>query len=208
MKGAATREAILDAAVELGSLRGLEELTVGGLASTVEMSKSGLFAHFGSKQELQLATVAQAWEVFESHVLIDPRGGTGGDLGGLVERWLSFYERRVFTGGCFFVVAAVEFAGEPGPVRDALAGAVDGQIAQLEAAVVDAMEGGDLDARRDAGRIAFELHSILVGADALFHVRADAAAFASARATIDELLTRSRLPARSSGSAARSRRGG
>src|SRR3712207_3199813 len=133
MKGAATRELILDAAVELGSLRGLEDLTMGKLAAAVEMSKSGLFAHFGSKRELQLATIAQAWTLFETRVLSGPPGGdrTGDDLSALLERWLAFYERRVFTGGCLFVVAAVEFAGRPGAVRDALASAVEEQLAAL-----------------------------------------------------------------------------
>ena len=180
MKGPDTRGVILDAAVELGSLRGLEELSLGTLASTVEMSKSGLFAHFGSKQELQLATVAQAWEVFEAQVLQAPPGD---DLRALVERWLSFYERRVFVGGCFFVIAAVEFTSHDGVVREALADAVDRQVAALEAAIRDGGSSG-----KDPGRLAFELHATLVHADALLHVRGDPSVFDRARATLDELL--------------------
>ena len=191
MKGvvaaAGTRSVILDAAVELGSLRGLEDLTMGGLASAVEMSKSGLFAHFGSKQELQLATVAQAWEVFETEVL-DPPADASGSLPALVERWLSFYERRVFAGGCFFVVAAVELSGQRGKVREALAEAVDAQIAALESAIGAAWASGELTARGEADELAYELHSILVGADHLFHVREDPVVFERARATIARLL--------------------
>src|SRR4051794_29436183 len=107
---------------------------MGRLASTVEMSKSGLFAHFGSKEELQLATVARAWEIFESEVLPGPHDDPAGGLQELLERWLSFFERRVFPGGCFFVISAVEFAGLEGPVHDALADAVERQIGMLEEA--------------------------------------------------------------------------
>ena len=185
---AATRSVILDAAVELGSLRGLEDLSMGGLASAVEMSKSGLFAHFGSKQELQLATVAQAWEVFEAEVLLDPPADANGGLHGLVERWLSFYERRVFAGGCFFVVAAVEVSGQRGKVREALAEAVGAQIAALESAIDAARASGEVTARGEPDELAYELHSILVGADHLFQVREDPVVFERARAAIARLL--------------------
>ena len=188
MSARGTRAVILDAAVELGSLRGLEELTLGGLASTVEMSKSGLFAHFGSKQELQLATVAQAWDTFEKQVLLDSPGEPQGDLHALLERWLSFYERRVFKGGCFFVVSAVEFGGHDGEVRGALNAAVDRQVAALEVAVAAADQRDGRGASRDAGQVAFELHSMLVNADALFHVRQDPAVFERARVAIAAVL--------------------
>ncbi len=189
MKGTETRSAILDAAVQAGSLRGLEDLSLGELASTVEMSKSGLFAHFGSKHELQLATVAEAWGVFEAEVIREPADGAHG-LAALLERWLSFYERRVFAGGCFFVIAAVELSGRHGEVREALVRAVDGQVAALESAIGDAVRSGELDPRSDARQLAFELHSILVSADALSHVHDDLAVFRRARATIGELLDR------------------
>lgn len=190
MKGATTREVILEAAIELGTLRGLEALTMGRLASTVEMSKSGLFAHFGSKQELQLATIAEAWKVFEAHVLATPPSGDhiGDPLSALLERWLAFYEQRVFSGGCLFVISAVEYAGRPGAVRDALATAVNEQRAALDSAVRAAIEGGNLHGRNDAGQMAFELFSTLVSADAFFHVAGDPAVFRSARATLNGLL--------------------
>jgi AcrR family transcriptional regulator len=183
-----TRTAILDAAVEIASLRGLEELSIGGLASTVQMSKSGLFAHFGSKHELQLATVALAWEIFEAEVLDEPDGERRGALEGLLERWLSFYEREVFAGGCFFVISAVESAGREDAVAIALKEAVDRQVEALEAAVRSADESGELRARRDAAQTAFTLFSILVNADSLFHVHGDKGVFIGARATIGDLL--------------------
>lgn len=194
-KAERTRTAILDAAVELGSMRGLEELSLGTLASGVGMSKSGLFAHFGSKEELQLATVAQAWETFYAEVLHEPPDEADRGLGALLERWLSFYERRIFLGGCFFVVSATEFASRQDAVCKALASAVDRQVAALEAAVRHAGEHGELDAPRDATRTAFGLFSILVNADALFQIREDPVIFERARAAIVELLGHPHGPA-------------
>ena len=197
MNASDTRTAILDTAVELASVRGLEELSIGELASTVKMSKSGLFAHFGSKQELQLATVAEAWEIFESEVLLEPTLGRQDVLAGLLERWLSFYEREVFAGGCFFVNSAVELADRQDAVSKALADAIDRQLAALEAAVRSAIESGELPARKDPGQTAFALHSVLVNADSLFQVRHDRAVFDDARATIGELLAEPPRPRRS-----------
>ena len=196
MRVEGTRSAILDAAVELGSLRGLEELSLGRLASAVGMSKSGLFAHFGSKEELQLATVAQAWEVFEAEVLRESLDDAPPGLGELLERWLSFYERRVFIGGCFFVGSATEFASRQDAVSEALANAVEQQLAALDAAVRRANKSGELEITRAPGRTAFGLFSILVNSDSLFHLREDPAAFARARAAIDELLDQATAPER------------
>ncbi len=187
MKNPDTRAAILDTAVELASLRGLEELSIGGLASTVEMSKSGLFAHFGSKRHLQLATVAEAWEIFESEVLHEPTDDRGGVLARLLERWLSFYEREVFAGGCLFVIAAVALADRQDVVSNALVDVVDRQTRALEAAVGSAIESGELPPTRDPGQTAFALYSVLVNADSLFQVRHDKAVFECARATLAEL---------------------
>ena len=188
MSSKGTRAAILGASVELGSLHGLEQLSIGALAAAVEMSKSGLFAHFGSKDELQLATIERASEVFELEVLQDPADGAEDSFRALLERWLSFYERRVFTGGCLFLVSAVEFSGKQGAVREALATAVDSQIAALEAGLSRARENGELSAEIDAAQTAVELHSILVGADALFRVHDDPVVLKRAKVTIGGLL--------------------
>lgn len=161
---------------------------MGELASSVEMSKSGLFAHFGSKQELQLATIAQAWEIFETEVLREKPEDAGSNLGAMLERWLSFHERKVFAGGCFFHISAVEFAGRDGAVSKALATAMDRQTAALEAAVHRAGESGELRLRKDPGQTAFGLQSILANADSLFRLRGDPVVFEQARATISELL--------------------
>ena len=189
-----TRSAILDAALELGSLRGLEELTLGRLASAVGMSKSGLFAHFGSKEELQLATVDQAWEVFEAEVLRTSPEDPPQGLGELLERWLSFYERRVFIGGCFFVVSATEFASRQDAVSEALAEAVEQQLAALETAIRRANKTGELDITKTPSRTALGLFSILVNSDSLFHLREDPTVFKRARAAIAELLDQPTTP--------------
>ncbi len=187
-KGQGTRSTILAAAVELGSVRGLEELSMGELASTVQMSKSGLFAHFGSKEELQLATVGRAWEVFQAEVLESPAEGAESSFRALLERWLSFYERRVFTGGCLFLVSAVEFSGKRGAVREALASAVAAQVAALESGLSRARDSGELRLEIDDVQTAIELHSVLIGADALFRVHDDPVVFQRARVTIGGLL--------------------
>ncbi len=188
MRAQGTKAAILEAAVDLGSLRGLEELSIGRLASTVEMSKSGLFAHFGSKEELQLATVTRAWEIFEAEVVPFPPEGAEDSLDALLERWLSFFERRVLPGGCFFVISAVELAGLAGPVHTALVEAVERQIGAIEAAVMMANESNELPVRKDPAPTAFALHAILANVNSLLLVREDPAVFDHARTTIGELL--------------------
>ena len=167
------------------------------LAAEVGMSKSGLYAHFASKEELQLATIEHVCGVFQSKVLHGPPDGHDNDLGPLLKRWLAFFEHKVFPGGCFLVAAAVEFANRQGPVRDALAAALDREVAALEMAIGQANEAGELDAQKDPGQTAFALHSVLVNADSLFQVRHDRAVFDDARATIGELLAEPPRPRRS-----------
>ncbi len=155
------------------------------LASAAGMSKSGLYAHFNSKEELQLATIERFRQVFEAEVVHDDRDG---GLGALVERWLEFFENRVFPGGCFVITSAVDFAHRPGPVRDALEAAVDREIAVLEAAIERGNQAGEFRPPRDATQTAFELHSIMLGANALFQLKAEPALFERARATIHKLV--------------------
>lgn len=187
-QGRETLAAILTAAAEIASQEGLEQLSMRRLSSAVGMSKSGLYAHFGSKEELQLATIEYVREVFEADVVRGLPDEANSGLGALLERWLSFFERKVFPGGCFMITSAVEFASRRGPVRRALEAALDREIAVLEAAVQRAKETGELDAERDASQTAFELHSILMEVHALFQVKEDPAVFESARAAIHRLV--------------------
>ena len=117
-RGDRTRRAILDQAVQIASAEGLEGLSIGRLAEELGVSKSGLFAHFGSKLELQVATVRAARDVFLDEVVGAARVGGGvEEVHSLTDAWLSYMEREVFRGGCFFAAASLEFDSRPGPVR-------------------------------------------------------------------------------------------
>jgi AcrR family transcriptional regulator len=183
-RGRKLRAAILQQASELASLDGLDQVSIGRLAAAMDMSKSGLYAYFTSKEDLQLATIDRAWAVFEEHVLA-PADDT---VEALVERWLSYYEREVFPGGCLFATAAMEFANRDGAVHDALAAAIDRQIAALERAVALARDGGRLPAHADPRQLGFELHAVLTAGNQHFRIRRDPLAFARSRSAIGRLL--------------------
>ena len=189
-QGQKTLDAILTAAGELASLDGLERLSMGRLSSTVGMSKSGLYAHFGSKEELQLATIEYAVDVFDARVVRNASGDPDSGLRGLLDRWLGFFEHRVFPGGCFLITSAVEFAGRPGAVRETLAAALDKEIAVLERAIDRAKAAGEVRAEQATSQTAFELHAILMNSHALFQVKRDPAVFDRARAAIGSVLWR------------------
>jgi AcrR family transcriptional regulator len=152
-------------AVDLASLEGLEGLTIGRLASELKMSKSGLFAHFGSKQDLQLATVAMASEIFKDKVvlpaLVEPKGMPR--LSALCERWLSHVEKKVFAGGCFFTAASFEFDSRPGPVRTAIVQAMRLWLATVTRAIEEAQEIGHIKDDVKANQLALEIYSVAVG---------------------------------------------
>ena len=177
------RDAILERAVEVASEEGLEGLTIGRLSSELGLSKSGLFGHFGSKEELQLAAVDAASAIFVREViepaLDQPEGAAR--LRAYCENFVSYLERKVFSGGCFFAAASAEFDGRPGAVRDKLR---DGQHALLgELAKQAKLAGAD-----DPDQLVFELHSLIQGANARYQLLDDAGAFARARRAIDRLL--------------------
>jgi len=195
MKGERTRQSILERAVDLASLEGLEGLTIGRLADGLSMSKSGLFAHFGSKEELQLATIEAAQERFVEEVvkpaLTTARGYPR--LMAICRGWLAYVQRQVFPGGCFFAAASFEFDGRPGPVRDAIARAMDAWMATLEKAVRLAKEEGHLDPHLDPMQLAFELNALFFGANFAWNLRHDEKAFARAERAIRERLEASRV---------------
>jgi len=133
--GERTRAAILRAAASLATTDGLEGLSIGNLAAATGMSKSGLYAHFGTKQDLQLATVAEAERVLHAEVIAPALAAPPGlaQLAAACEAFLSYVERRVFPGGCFFVATALEMGTRPGPVRDRVAAITSGFTALLAA---------------------------------------------------------------------------
>jgi AcrR family transcriptional regulator len=191
-KGERTRQAILEAAVHIASEEGLEGLTIGRLALELSMSKSGLFAHFGSKEDLQVATVEAARAIFINEV-IRPAFDTAQGLlrlWTLCDIWLTHVQRGVFRGGCFFAAAAAEFDGRPGPVRDRIAEIMKEWLATLSRAIVDAQEAGQLDKKIDATQLAFEVNSLEMGANWSFQLFGDGNAFTQAREAIRGRLAR------------------
>ena len=189
-KGDRTREAILARAVDIASAQGLEGLTVGSLAEQLGMSKSGLFAHFGSKEELQLATVEAARLVFIEKVTLPAIAAPKGmpRLWALLDRWLVLVEKRVFEGGCFFTAASFEFDGRLGVVRDRIAAIMHEWIACITGAVKKAQEAGHLDPKLDATRLAFEFHAIAIGAHWAHQLLEDKQAYSRARLMVLEKL--------------------
>jgi AcrR family transcriptional regulator len=185
-KGARTRTAILDAAARLATVNGLEGLSIGQLATATGMSKSGLYAHFGSKLDLQLATIEAARRTFVAEVLRPALHAPKGieRLLAVCETYLSHVERRVFPGGCFFAVAAVDVGTRPGPVHDAIVAQRLDWLALLERLAREAAELGALELTADPTQLAFELQAILVAANTSFILQGDTGAFERARIAI------------------------
>jgi AcrR family transcriptional regulator len=182
-KGAATRASILERAVDLASVEGLEGLTIGRLASELEMSKSGLFAHFGSKEELQLATIETAAGRFREAVVAPCSGTEQGlpRLRALVEAYIGHIDGGTYPGGCFWASTSAEYDDRPGPVRDAIAAAIGAWVEELERQA--ALAGLD-----DPGLAAFEIYALVTGANARFRLTGDRRAFDRARTAVARLL--------------------
>ena len=185
-KGARTRDSILHVAVNLASVEGLQGLTIGRLAEELKMSKSGLFAHFGSKEELQVATVEMARQIFVEHVvrpaLAQPEGMPR--LWALCDGWLGHVESRVFAGGCFFTAASFEFDSRSGPVRDRIADAMRTWLDVLSEAVARAQKSGHLKPGVDPKQFAFEMYSLALGSHWGHGLFGDRKAFSNARSMI------------------------
>ena len=180
VRGDKTRRAILTAAVNIASVEGLEGLTIGRLATHLEMSKSGLFAHFGSKEELQISTVRAAAAIFVHRVIRDAeeRYEPGiARLRAMLDSWLDYMERGTFAGGCFFANAATEMDGRPGPVRDAIAVQMTSWAELLAGYARAAMERGELAPGTDPEQLAFELDALGTAVNAGWQLHRDAAIF-------------------------------
>jgi AcrR family transcriptional regulator len=187
--GQRSREAILTSAVDLASIEGLEGLTIGRLATEAKMSKSGLFAHFGSKQELQLATVERAREIFVEEVIAPALEAAEGParLRAVLDAWLSYFERGVFAGGCFFIAASSEFDDRGGPVRDAVDAAMEAWIEFLEGLCAEALASAAVPAGTP-GQLAFELNAIGIATNWELRLRRNADALPRARAAFERVL--------------------
>lgn len=162
-KGQQTKLVIIDAALGLASQIGLEGLSIGVLAEVTQMSKSGVFAHFGSREELQISVVREYFTRFEQEVfypaLDEPRGLPR--LRALFDNWMKRVAQEIQS-GCIFISGAVEFDDRPGIVRDALASSVKTWLGAVERAVVQATHDGQLRADTDAAQIVFEIHGLIL----------------------------------------------
>jgi AcrR family transcriptional regulator len=188
--GERSRSAILDEAARLATVEGIGGLSLSRLADSVGMSKSGLFAHFGSKEELQLATVETANAIFDAQVLEPAASATGGleRLRLLTDGYLRYVEGGAFPGGCFFATVLVEVSMQPGAVRDRLLAFLEDWLGRLETAIRDAQREGDIDKAEDAGQLAFELEAALLLANTQFVVVQNAEPIKRARRTIKRRL--------------------
>lgn len=198
-RGRRTRASILATAVDIASVDGLEGLTIGRLATELGMSKSGLFAHFGSKEELQLATIDAARAVFIEEVVHPVRTAGRGlpRLRALLDAHLAYLRRNVFKGGCFFSAARMEFDSRPpGPVRDAIAQQTDDWLALLAARVHAAQEAGHLDPDIEPEQLAFELDALQAAANVSYQLRGDEAVFDRADRAVEARLEAAALTAR------------
>ena len=162
-KGQQTKAAIVDAALGLATQIGLEGLSIGVLAEVMRMSKSGVFAHFGSREELQISVIREYYSRFEEEVfypaLEHPKGMPR--LKALFKNWMNRTSVEIDS-GCLFISGAVEFDDRPGPVRDALAGSVRTWLAAMDRAVVQAKESGHLAQNVDEHQMAFEIHGLIL----------------------------------------------
>ena len=189
--GERSRQAILREAAKLATVEGLSGLSIARLADAVGMSKSWLFAHFGSKEELQLATIETATEIFEDEVIAPAQAELAGiaRLRALTDGFLRHVEEQVFPGGCFFASVAAEMDTHPGPVRDKAVAISDAWFQGLIVAVRDGQAEGAIDAAEDPVQLAFELNAFLLMANAAFVVTQTRAPLESARRAIDRRLS-------------------
>jgi AcrR family transcriptional regulator len=189
-KGQRTRNSILEVAAALATEEGLDPLSIGRLAEATQMSKSGLFAHFGSKEELQLATVEHAAKLFVAEVIDPARSAPKGlaRVWALCDHMIGYAEGQVFPGGCFFAATSFEFNNRPGPVRDRIEEMIRSWLSYLEHAVEQAQEAGELDAKVSAREIAFQLDAFAQASNAQYQLLRDPQVFDDARRAVRERL--------------------
>ncbi len=188
--GERRRKQILAAAMDVGSAEGLAGLSLARLADEIGMSKSGLFAHFGSKETLQLAAINAAAAEFEGAVLSSVGETEPGlaRLRALLGAWIDYVESLEFRGGCFFFATSAEFGSRPGPVRERLAALNRTWLQELERQARVAVRQHELRADARPEQLAFQLHALVQEANWAQQLLDDGDAFAKARNTIERTL--------------------
>jgi len=194
-KGAETRERILDQAVRLASRDGLDGLTIGTLSTELGLSKSGLFAHFGSKDELQLQVLQAAVERFEQTVIRPALSAPRGEprIRAFFENWLAWEDDPGMPGGCLLIAASVELDDRPGPQRDFLSQAHQDRFQFMVKAARLAIGAGHFRADLDPGQLAFEMNAIVLGYHHVHRMLRDEKAGDYARAAFERLLDHFRI---------------
>mgnify|MGYP002624795269 CR=1 FL=1 len=193
-KGRRTRSAILDTALAEASEAGLAGISIGGLARKRDRSKSGLFAHFGSKEDLQLQILTTARDRFVETVIApalrEPRGEPR--IRGLFERWIAWSQASFLPGGCPFIATANELDDVPGPLRDFLVDSQRDWLETLSTAARIAVDEGHLAADLDVGQFAYEFYSLILAYHHFHRLLRDPSTEARCRRAFEELLARSR----------------
>lgn len=190
--GVASRRVILDAAARLATTHGLEGLSIGELARHIGMSKSGLYAHFKSKEELELATIDMATEIFENDVIRKIPAALRGiaRVTALSEAFFQHLLRRVYPGGCFFATVAAQLAPHPGQARDRVMKLQGEWVAQFIAALRQACDDGELQPDADLNQLVFEITAMMFRANFAWIVTEDQRVLEQARLGIRNILTR------------------
>lgn len=204
LKGQQTKAAIVDAALALATQIGLEGLSIGALAEVTGMSKSGVFAHFGSREELQISVIREYHTRFEQEVFYPALRVQRGlpRLRAMFGNWMKRTSDEIDS-GCIYISGAVEFDDRPGPVRDALAESVHIWLAAMNRAVVQAREEGHLRADADENQVAFEIHALILALHYEARFLKNPGSMARATTGFDNILARygAQVPASASGAA-------
>jgi AcrR family transcriptional regulator len=191
-KGKDSRATILLTAAKLATMRGLSGLSLGDLAAEIGMSKSGLYAHFKSKEELELATIETAAMIFDSEVLQPAMRADAGTerLKALASSFFSHLERKVFPGGCFFASVSAELDTRPGPARDRVVEVLGNWLALLRQCILEAQELGEIDPHAEVAQVVFEIESMLLAGNFLFVMMNDPIYLTQARRGVENVLAR------------------
>ena len=189
---AGSRAQTLAAAVQLASIVGLDGLSIGRLADRLGMSKSGLVGRFGSKEQLQLATLDQAADIFRRTVYEPASTAPPGlaRLNAISDAWVAYLARPPFPGGCFLTTAMVEFDARTGPVNDAVKKTMRRWLALLEREATRAIANGELPADRDPKDVAFTINALAVGANCNFQLNRDPTSLQRTRRAMAAVLER------------------
>ena len=189
-RGAISRSTVMRLAVDIASVEGLEGLSIGTLATGAKLSKSGVVALFGTKEQLQLAAIEAAREIFISAVIAPALAVKGGRarLDALLEGWIRYSENRIFAGGCFFAAAMAEVGSRPGLLRDAVADHMEAWADTLHRVITRAVEHGELTPVAEVDQLVFEIRALLDGANTDSLLTGSSEPYARVRIALKRLL--------------------